>query len=498
MSSFSPRWWDAYSTPSLLKLLGVIIDKYLEDGQEIVFVCHSMGCSLGALLTSTTSPVDFKYREKVKGLIAICPPGKPIPNNQVKTLKRLLSVVIDPIFDLWRAWDRRGGTESVSVTRFVGKNAEEQLKRMQVRFNNQSRTPVFRRMAYGCLPIIGPAAAKAILPCGALIGKDIWSGIKTPVLIIAGKDDPVTTADEAILIASYLGHSGSPDDHHSNDLLRDTGTSKITSSVESSPNKKSPSKLVILPSPASHALVYSPLTVRPVSSLLQNFLHTYVTEKLSLGWQLQFLTTEGKWDVKNLEKWRAVNPVSTPIAGVFRAMKTLREVDDEHAPSIFVKNWSKDIGTGVGKDGQGPVVAVVDISHDSPVYNPAGLEEGGIAYRKFPTVSKLPPTRDEVRHFIDLIDHLRSELDLPLPDAAVAEARIGEQQVPKLIAVHCHYGFNRTGFFVIAYLVERLGWPLKEAIEEFELQRPPGVRHTHFQDELWGRYFDWDDQRGSS
>jgi len=61
--------------------------------------------------------------------------------------------------------------------------------------------------------------------------------------------------------------------------------------------------------------------------------------------------------------------------------------------------------------------------------------------------------------------------------------------------VHCHYGFNRTGFFVVAYLVERMGWPLKAAIDEFERARPPGIRHGHFIDELWGRYWDWDDER---
>lgn len=491
MSEFSPRSWEAYSTLSILKFLEAVLDKYLEDEQEIVFVCHSLGCSLGALLASTTSPIKFKFRGRVGGLVAICPPAKVIPDDQVTTIKRALTLAIDPLFDIWRAWDRRGGTESGSVARFVGKGAEEQLKRLQVRFNNQSRTPVFRRMAYGCLPIIGSAAIKAPLRSGALLGRDTWEGLRAPVLILAGKDDLITTADEAILIASYLGHSGRPEDHHSGDMLRAMGTSTLATSEETNPSDRAPAKLVILPSPTSHALVYSPLTVRPVSSIIQNFLHKYVTEQLSLGWQLQYLITEGKWDVKNLAKWQAVNPVSAPIAGVFRAMKTLREVDGNHTPSEFVKNWAKGVDTGVGQDGQGPVVAVVDISHDSPVYNPAGLEAGGIIYRKFPIVSKLPPTRDETRHFIDLVDQLRSELDLVVTDAADGS----ERQVPKLIAVHCHYGFNRTGFFVIAYLVERLGWPVKDAVEEFGIKRPPGVRHSHFVDELYMRYWDWTDDR---
>lgn len=54
---------------------------------------------------------------------------------------------------------------------------------------------------------------------------------------------------------------------------------------------------------------------------------------------MQYLSREGKWDVKNLAKWKGVKPVSEPVAGIFRAMKTLREVDDEHCPKVFATNW---------------------------------------------------------------------------------------------------------------------------------------------------------------
>jgi protein-tyrosine phosphatase len=193
------------------------------------------------------------------------------------------------------------------------------------------------------------------------------------------------------------------------------------------------------------------------------------------------LTREGKWDVKNLEKWKAVAPVSLPIANFFRALKTLREVDELHTPKVFVKDWAPEEGNGNGKDGLGAVVAVVDITHESPVYDYRGLESGGIAYRKFPTVSKFPPTEEEVKLFIEVVDSLRAEL---LPSSTATDAG-----TKKLIAVHCHYGFNRTGFFIVAYMVEKLGWPLKEAIAEFGAKRPPGVRHAHFVDELYARYW---------
>jgi protein-tyrosine phosphatase len=187
-----------------------------------------------------------------------------------------------------------------------------------------------------------------------------------------------------------------------------------------------------------------------------------------------------------------VEPVSLPIANFFRALKTLREVDESHTPKVFVKEWAAVESEGgdkrKGKDGLGPIVAVVDITHESPVYDYRGLESGGIAYRKFPTVSKFPPTEEEVKLFIEVVDTLRAEL---LP----TDSTESDGKVHRLIAVHCHYGFNRTGFFIIAYMIERLGWHLKKAIKEFAEKRPPGVRHAYFVDELYARYWTTDDQK---
>jgi len=90
------------------------------------------------------------------------------------------------------------------------------------------------------------------------------------------------------------------------------------------------------------------------------------------------------------------------------------------------------------------------------------------------TVSKIPPTPDEVSRFIALVDGLRAEM----------KAR-GDSS---LIACHCHYGFNRTGFFLVSYMIERLGYDVAQAIAEFKKARPPGIRHPHFITELFERY----------
>lgn len=93
-------------------------------------------------------------------------------------------------------------------------------------------------------------------------------------------------------------------------------------------------------------------------------------------------------------------------------MKTMREVDEEHCPSEFVKRF----GADVLPDG---VAVVIDISHESPVYNPSSLVDSGVEYRKFPTVSKEVPRTEEVEQFISLVDELRASPRLQSrPDGA--------------------------------------------------------------------------------
>jgi hypothetical protein len=40
----------------------------------------------------------------------------------------------------------------------------------------------------------------------------------------------------------------------------------------------------------------------------------------------------------------------------------------------------------------------------------------------------------------------------------------------------------------VCYIVEREGYRLQDAIEEFGEKRPPGVKHDHFVNELYVRY----------
>jgi protein-tyrosine phosphatase len=108
-----------------------------------------------------------------------------------------------------------------------------------------------------------------------------------------------------------------------------------------------------------------------------------------------------------------------------------------------------------------------------------------VKYVKFPTVSKLPPSADDVEGFLGTIDRLREELEEEV------KARDGEgviKGVKPTIGVHCHYGYNRTGYLVVCCLVERMGWTVAEAVEAFAKAKPPGIKHDFFVDELYVRY----------
>ncbi|KAA8644660.1 RNA 5'-triphosphatase domain-containing protein [Aspergillus tanneri] len=493
LSTFAPTSWDAYTVEALAELLAVAVDQHRdkEAGQGVVLIAHSLGCSLSALLASTASSIGTQVKKHILGLITVCPRSSPPSPHEVTALRRLLHIP-GPIFDLWRYWDRRGGLSSASVTRLVGVDADSDTRGLQVRYNKQSKTPVWRRMAWGTLPTYNNDGTN---PVGGLPGKDIWAGVPTPILLVAGESDTVTKPEELKKILQFFEGTESIQGGNYNSstttdasgvaeekkpynrLVQEEGhgvqpqTEEKELKAQSKSNQTKRSiKTVVLPAPASHALIYDRATYRTLAGVIQDFLREHVDHRLNLGWQLQYLNTSGKWDVKNLAKWQKVTPVSDRIANTFVALKMLREVDDEHNPVLFSQKYHERI------------YAVIDISYENPVYNPASMEKGGIHYHKHPTVSKIPPSPDETRDFIALVDRLMNEITerRQKPDS--------DQRPRPAIGVHCHYGFNRTGFLIVCYLIERCGFSVQGAIDEFERRRPPGIRHAHFIDALFVRY----------
>ena len=198
LSKFAPTTWDAYSSDALLDLLETIIDEYRAENQGVVFIAHSMGTALAARLANPLSTHHTTLSSHVVGLIAICPVADSPSEAKTKVLRRLLWIP-EFIFNLWRAWDRWGGPESASVKRFVGPDTDLETRQLQDRFNSQSRTPVFRRMAWGCLPVYNDGKLS-----GGLFGEPAWAGLDIPIYLIGGKQDEVTPPKEIEKIEHIL------------------------------------------------------------------------------------------------------------------------------------------------------------------------------------------------------------------------------------------------------------------------------------------------------
>lgn len=436
-SMFSPNDLEAYTPLSLAELVFSAIDRVRNHkvNQKVVLIGHSYGCSLAALLASSDTPLSHLCSHYIIGMVAICPRSSPLSEREVKAIKTL-SWIPTPFVALLRMLDRRGGIKSSSVTRMAGKHSDDETRKLQLRFNQMSRTSVWKRMTLAMA-----LSERRIHQQGqsSLLGQRTWEGLNKPLFLIAARDDTVTNPEEAEQILAWV---------HKDPRIPTA-------------------EIVTFASPAAHSLPFSPRTIRSLSGHIENFLaKSSVDHRLGLGWQLHKLTGSAKWDVKNFAKWVSVDPCSAPIASIFRAMKTMRQGDEVHSPGLFVRNHG----------GEGGVKAVVDISRDQPIYNKDELEAGGIEYHKFPTVSKEVPRIDEVNGFCALVDRLREDL------------KIGIEDEGSTIGVHCHYGFNRTGFLISSYLIERLKWKVEDAVAEFKNKRPPGIKHGHFIDQLHTRY----------
>lgn len=269
-SSFEPKDFEAYTPDALVELLSVVIGQYLEEEQQFVLISHSMGCSLSAKLISSGS-----LASRCAGFVAICPKAE----LSAHEAKQLASAVKIPefIFDMWRRYDRIGGPESASVARFVGPEPSKKLKALQHRFNEQSRTPVWRRMVRN----ISFATA------------DEWKRINCPIFLVGASDDTVCKVEELEKISSWLGERH---EDGSRGLVERT----------------------VIPN-VGHAVIYG--TPQILSKFIGEFLSAHVAKELDLGWQLSYLK-EDKWLLKNLNKWQKIDPVSARLGrSRFRAMK---------------------------------------------------------------------------------------------------------------------------------------------------------------------------------
>lgn len=114
---------------------------------------------------------------------------------------------------------------------------------------------------------------------------------------------------------------------------------------------------------------------------------------------------------------------------------------------------------------------VVDLTKTSRFYDKAQLLQHGLRYIKLQCAGHdETPTKDQVASFNSICQSFFSH------------------NPGQIIGIHCTHGFNRTGFLIIAYLLQVEDWSFEDAMTAFIRARPPGIYKSEYLDELAHRY----------
>lgn len=174
-------------------------------------------------------------------------------------------------------------------------------------------------------------------------------------------------------------------------------------------------------------------------------------------------------------RWRNCPRRGQPVAGKFLPMKTMlgprydEQVAEENRfhPSML-SNYLKSMNVKMG--------LLVDLTNTTRFYDRNEIEKEGIKYVKLQCKGHGEcPSPDTTAMFIRLCEHFI------------------EKNPTELIGVHCTHGFNRTGFLICAYLVEKMDWSVEAAVAAFSQARAPGIYKGEYLKELFRRYGDEED-----
>lgn len=118
----------------------------------------------------------------------------------------------------------------------------------------------------------------------------------------------------------------------------------------------------------------------------------------------------------------------------------------------------------------------IDLTNTNRYYKKESIERMEISYLKLAMRGhKQPPTCEETKAFVDICHNFISKNPL------------------SVIGIHCTHGFNRTGFLICAYLIEKHDYPADAAVATYAACREPGIYKAEYIEELFRRYMDRED-----
>lgn len=118
----------------------------------------------------------------------------------------------------------------------------------------------------------------------------------------------------------------------------------------------------------------------------------------------------------------------------------------------------------------------IDLTNTKRFYDRKEIEQKDCQYTKLRCRGHgETPSVEQTMSFIDIVDNFI--MDNPL----------------SMVGVHCTHGFNRTGFLIVSYMVEKMDCSVEAALMAFAQARPPGIYKGDYIKELFRRYDDEDD-----
>eukprot|EP00884_Botryococcus_braunii_P013253 jgi/Botrbrau1/21929/Bobra.0249s0053.2 len=157
-------------------------------------------------------------------------------------------------------------------------------------------------------------------------------------------------------------------------------------------------------------------------------------------------------------------PCKTPLATDMIDNWTLEEPPyDPLTVDILIESNLKE-GKKIGM--------ILDLSNHPTLYS-EDLRKHDVEYKQVQLVAKVFPSEEAINE----VKKIATDFWARHPD--------------QYIAIHCAFGFNRTGFVVCAYLIQVCGLSVHDALKRFKAARPPGVKHEDFEQELYDRYSSW-------
>ncbi|CAG0887238.1 unnamed protein product [Darwinula stevensoni] len=197
---------------------------------------------------------------------------------------------------------------------------------------------------------------------------------------------------------------------------------------------------------------------------------TPVSSKLRMEWEMK---GDRKGPGPLPPRWlHCPRKATTLIAGKFLAFKTPLDARfDDQVPEEC--RFYPEMVLESMKSYQVKIALWIDLTYTNRFYNPSFLTSHDVKYCKLECRGHgETPSPNQTKTFIEVCHKYFTHT----PDA--------------VIAVHCTHGFNRTGFLIIAYLIEKCDWSVEAALTGFAECRHPGIYKPDYLSELYKRYGD--------